>query len=78
LILRDPVFRSQPQYLKNGDVKTLESHQTPFIYRLNFVLFGTTLFFLVLAHAASPLWDGFADPFDYLHQSKLPLLSKSF
>jgi hypothetical protein len=37
-----------------------------------------TLFFILLSHPPSPLWEGYADPVDYLHQSRLPILSKSF
>src|SRR5213075_1630738 len=59
-------------------VKTMVTVRTPFVYRLHLALFVGTLFLVLLPQPPSPLWEGYADPFDYLHQSRMPLMSKSF
>ena len=45
--------------------------------RLNLFLFVLVLWLALLAQTASPLWINYADPQDYLYQSRLPLLSKA-
>jgi hypothetical protein len=46
--------------------------------RLNLILFISTLFLSLMVKFTPPIWMGYADPYDYLHQSSVSLLSKDF
>lgn len=48
----------------------------PFI--LNGILFLVTLFLSLITDWNPPRWTGYADPYDYLHQSMIPLDSREF
>lgn len=50
----------------------------PFVTRLNLLLFAVVLVLSFWARPASPLWEGYADPKDYLYQSRIPLSSRQF
>ena len=49
-----------------------------FFNRTNLVLFIITLILNLLIKVEPPLWTGYADSYDYLHQSEIPITSKDF
>jgi len=54
----------------------MQKAKIPFL--LNGILFLVTLFLSLITDWNPPRWDGFADPHDYLHQSRIPLNSPEF
>ncbi len=46
--------------------------------KLNLFLFLITLFLNLMIRITPPMWTNFSDPYDYLHQSKIPLNEKDF
>ncbi len=47
-------------------------------FGLNTVLFVVTLVLNLSTTLNPPVWKGYGDPYDYLHQSEIPLCSKEF
>jgi len=45
---------------------------------LNILLFVTTFFLSLQINFEPPIWTGYGDPYDYLHQSKYALTDKNF
>ena len=46
--------------------------------RINLLLFVSTLFLSLMIKFNPPVWQGYGDPYDYLHQSKEPLSDINF
>ena len=46
--------------------------------RINFLLFALTLFLSLTVKFDPPIWKGYEDTYDYLHQSKMSLLDTNF